>query len=111
MTDQDIVNQFLENRDKNETVEILKELFDSNKLRMITDLTEDEISVITRILGIAKLKQIPVYDDIINIYIALMLSKKRKSRFEIIDALKGFQQQRSRLMGMFGRGRDPYNRV
>lgn len=110
MTDADLVSQFLENRDKNEMVEILKELFDNQKLRMITDLTEDEISMITRILGIATLKKIPIYDDIINIYLALMLSKKRKSRFEIIDALKGFNRQKFGLAGMFQR-RQPYDRI
>lgn len=110
--DKDIINQFIQDRNKNETVEILKELFDDKKLNLITDLENDEISLITRILGLTQIKKVPVYDDLIKVYTGLLLSRKRKSRLEIIDAIKGHQDNvKSRLGNMFSFNRGGRDRI
>lgn len=85
--------QFAQQQDKNEIVEILKELFDENKLKMITDLEPDEIKLLTKMLVIAKMKDIEAWNDVSELFMILMLSKNRKSRAEIIEGVKGYYQR------------------
>jgi hypothetical protein len=87
----EIINSFAGMQNKNETTEILKELFDRSKISMINDLSSDEIKLITRIKMISELKNLKVWDKGIEFYLNLKLSHKRKSRREIIDAIKGYQ--------------------
>jgi len=82
-----VFSQFDSVKDKNETVEVLKELFDKNKLDMITELTRDEISILTRIQVLAEYKNIPMFKKISDVFETLMISKGRKSRKELITAI------------------------
>ena len=91
MVNDDIINAFAGMQNKNETTEILKELFDNFKIEMINDLTADEINLITRIKLVSELKNIDVWKNGIEYYLKLKLSLKRKSRREIIDAIRGYQ--------------------
>ena len=114
MNKDEMLSKFDASMDKNEIVEILKELFDKNvdsngkplpKIPQITDLSKDEISLITRIHMIGKIKSIPCYQQAIDYFMMLRLSLKRASRREIIDAIRGYQQQKSMMQkigGMFG---------
>jgi len=85
-----LLKEFQATQDKNEIVEVLKELFREENIRLITELDHDEITLLTRISSIAKMKNISIYDHTIDTYMKLLLSKKRKSRSEIIDAIKGY---------------------
>ena len=90
-TDQNIEQAF--NSNNNEMIEVLKELFDKNKIYMIGDLTKDEIKLATRIYIIAKIKKVKAWEMGLAFFCQLMLSKDRKSRKELLDAIRGHQQQ------------------
>ncbi len=95
MNDTDMLNAFNQMQKQSEIAEVLKELFSEKKIYMITDLTNDEISLLTRIYMIADMKNITVWKKGLLFYIKLLLSRDRKSRKEIIDAIKGYQSQKS----------------
>ena len=101
----DLINKFQQAQSKNETVEILKELFDTGKIHMITDLTGDEIKIITALLTIARIKKIKVYEDIVYDYCKLVLSKKRSSRNEIIKSLIGLNSIKRSMLNPMNWGR------
>lgn len=74
---------------QNQTVEILKELLDDSKIDIITDLTEEQIKLCTRIYMIAEIKELDIWKTGLKYYMKLLLSKKRQSRKEILEAIKG----------------------
>ena len=85
-----MMESFANLQNKNEMAEVLKELFDDNKIKMMTDLTHDEIKLVTRLNMIADMKDIKIYKDGLGLYMQLLLSKNRKSRREILEAIKGY---------------------
>jgi hypothetical protein len=103
--DNDLANAFQQLSTKNEMAEVLKELFDEKKLYMIGDLSKDEIKLATRIYVIADMKKIEIWKQGLAFYIRLLISKDRKSRKEILEAIKGYQQQQGFLSKM-----NPFNR-
>lgn len=96
----DIMNAFSDMQKKNDFAEVLKELFDSDKIYMIGDLTKDEIKLATRIYMIAKMKKIENWEIGLEFLCRLLLSKDRKSRREILHAISGYNQQQSMLQKM-----------
>lgn len=84
----DIADQFSASSDENKFAEIMKELMNKDKIEMITDLTSDEIKLITRIYMIAKMKKIDIWFQGLAIFMELQLSKNRRSRNEMIEALR-----------------------
>lgn len=74
---------------QNQTVEILKELLDASKIDIITDLTAEEVKLCTRIYMIAEIKGLTIWKTGLKYYMKLLLSKNRKSRREILEAIKG----------------------
>lgn len=100
MNDAEIMNKFAEMQNKVEIAEVVKELFEKNKLFMITDLKRDEIKLLTRIYGIAKLKGLKEWETLCEIYAQLVLSNERKSRKEILEAIRGHSQNMSFLSRM-----------
>ena len=100
-----MLESFSNLQNKNEMAEVLKELFDKNKIPMMTDLTHDEIKLVTRLQMIADMKNIKIYKDGLGLYMTLLLSKDRKSRREILEAIKGYVSDG----GFLGR-LNPFNR-
>ena len=92
-----MLSSFQQMQVKNELAEVLKELFRDEKLLMITDLSSDEIKLVTRIRMIAKMKGIKYWDDGLDLFMKLVLSRDRKSRKEILDAIKGYTQSKNML--------------
>lgn len=101
----DIMSNFQQMQSKNEVAEVLKELFDEGKIYMIGDLTRDEIKLATRIYMIADMKKIDVWKKGLAFFMKLMLSKDRKSRKELLDAIRGYNQQQGFLQKL-----NPFNR-
>lgn len=100
-----IEEQFALAQQKNEIAEVLKELFDQNKIYMISDLSIDEIKLSTRIHMLAEMKNINVWKSGLVFFFQLLLCKNRKSRKEIIEAIKGYQHQTLfQKMNPFNRG-------
>ncbi len=104
-TDDNLLKAFSDQQSKHEVIEVLKELFDTEKLNLISDLEPDEIRLITRILMIAEMQKIESWSSGMAVFMSLLLSKKRKSRNEVIDAVRGYSQRMSGLQRLFG-GRD-----
>lgn len=109
-SDKELYSSFANNQEKNELAEVLKELFNVNKIEMITELTDDEISLMTRILIIAELKGIENWNTGLAFFMKLKLSKNRSSRNELLKAISGYSQQRSMMSRMnpsnwFNKGR------
>lgn len=95
--DAKVLSAFQEMQMKNEVAEVLKELFKDNKILMITDLSSDEIKLVTRIQMIANMKDIKYWKDGIELYMKLVLSRDRKSRREILEAIRGYTQSQGFL--------------
>ena len=93
ITNQDMLSAFSEMQNKNEMAQVLKELFEDKKIFMISDLTRDEIKLATRIYTIAELKNIGAWKTGLMFYCQLLLSKDRKSRKEVLEAIRGYAQQ------------------
>jgi hypothetical protein len=98
--DNDLLNAFQQLSTKNEMAEVLKELFDENKIYMIGDMSKDEIKLATRIFVIADMKNIDAWKKGLGFYMKMLISKDRKSRKEILDAIKGYQQQQNFMQRM-----------
>ena len=98
INDDALFSSFNESDSKSDVSEILKELFDKKKLLMISDLTRDEISLITRIYIISKIKKIPQWEHGVKYFIELVISKDRKSRDEIIRAVTGIHMNKFNMM-------------
>lgn len=95
VTDESLEASF--NNSSNEMAEVLKELFDEGKIYMIGDLTKDEIKLATRIYMVAEIKDIKIWKTGLAFFCKLMLSRDRKSRKELLDAIRGYNQQKSFL--------------
>lgn len=103
----DIADQFAMASDENKFAEVVKELMDKGKIEMITDLSADEVKLITRIYMIARMKNIDIWFEGLAIFMQLQLSKQRKSRREMIDALRPIisgENQGNPLSRLFNRG-------
>ena len=85
--DSSLLSEFANAQTKNEIAELLKELFDEKKIFMITDVTRDEAVIMTRIYMVAKMKNIDIWIDGLQFYASILLSKNRKSRSELINAI------------------------
>ena len=102
-----ILEDFTKSQDKNELVEVLNQLFKLENINMITELSSDAVSLITAIETIAEYKDIPMWNFATAKYKALMISKDRKSRKELIEAIKTQNQQKTageKLRDVFNRG-------
>ena len=95
--DNKMLSSFQQMQVKNELAEVLKELFRDENLLMITDLSSDEIKLVTRIRMIAKMKDIKYWNEGLDYYMKLVLSRDRKSRKEMLDAIKGYTQSKNML--------------
>jgi len=89
-TDARMLAEFQSTLQRNEVAEVLKELFIDKKICMITDLNMDEIKLATSIYILAEMKNIKYWKDGIDFYMKLVLSKNRKSRKEILEAIRGY---------------------
>ena len=89
-TDARMLAEFQSTLQRNEVAEVLKELFVDKKICMITDLSIDEIKLATSIYILAEMKNIRYWKDGIDFYMKLVLSKNRKSRKEILEAIRGY---------------------
>lgn len=90
--------------------EAVTTLFNENKIGMISDLNDDEIKLITRIYIIAKIKGITIWEDGVKRYMELVLSRKRKSRAEILDAIGRLDKKLNILERALNFGRGDQNK-
>ena len=85
-----LMSSFSQQKNKNEMNDIMSELFNIEKIRMITDLSDSEIKLVTRLEILSDIKSIDVYKKGIQVFLELKLSKRRLSRTEILKAVEGY---------------------
>lgn len=85
---------------------ILKELFNTKNIKVKTELTADQVSIVSRLELMAKITKRPYLQIILEEFITLQVSKDRKSRMEFVEAHKDRNQQQSKgiLSGLLGGG-------
>lgn len=84
----DIESAFNTMQNTTDITEVLKELFNDKKIPLITDLSQDEIALITKIDTVSELKYMTDWKRATDKFMTLKLSKNRQSRKEIIDAVR-----------------------
>lgn len=77
-----------------------KELFDNKNIRTKTDLSDDEIVYATKLRYMSIKYNLPIYDVILQEFMEMRLSRKRKSRGEYIESMK--QKVRDMFGGLGG---------
>lgn len=102
-----IEDAFNKVQNRNEAVEVLKELFDEKKIYMISDLSQEQINIATRIFMIAKIKKLKIWEDGLVFFLKLLLSKNRQSRKELLDGMRSYEQSRQQNMNPFSSWRPP----
>lgn len=104
----DILAEFQKMQNTSDITEVANQLFDLKKREMISELSRDEIRLITRILMIAKIKNLPKWVEGVEKYMTLMISHKRKGRTEVLKAVAGFIERKrgilDRIRGRSGEG-------
>jgi hypothetical protein len=104
-SDAKMLDAFQQLQMKNEMAEVLKELFVKDKINMISDLTSDEIKIATRIYILAEMKDIKYWKNGLTYFMMLVLSRDRKSRKEILQAISGYSKPEGFLNRM-----NPFNK-
>lgn len=79
---------------KNQNLETARELFDPKKIEKITDLSKDEIKLVTRMQTMAYIKNLSIWIKGLDFYMSLMLSANRQSRKELISVLAGSREKK-----------------
>lgn len=82
---------------------ILKELFSSKNIKLKTELTADQVSIISRLELMSDITKRPYLKLVLNEFRLHQVSKERKSRLEFVEAHRDrVKNQASGLMGMLG---------
>lgn len=82
---------------------ILKELFSNKNIKLKTELTGDQVSIISRLELMADITKRPYLKTVLSEFRTHMVSKDRKSRMEFVEAHRDRQKNmQSGLMGMLG---------
>ena len=68
--------------------DVLKEMTNYDKSRILTELEMNEIKLVLRLKVLAKMRKRKIYDAIAELYMVLKISKGRASRKEILTAIK-----------------------
>lgn len=75
--------------------DVVKELFSSENIKVKTELTQDEIKIISRLELQASMTQNFFLAKILKEYETLLVSKERKSRGEFVNSFRGIGDQNS----------------
>lgn len=82
---------------------ILKELFSAKNIKLKTELTGDQVSIISRLELMADITKRPYLKTVLSEFRTHMVSKDRKSRMEFVEAHRDRQKNmQGGLMGMLG---------
>jgi len=81
-------------KNKNE-LEILKELFNKNNIETKTELSINQIIVINKKRMISKLLDFNELDVLLDDFMVLSISNKRKGRAEFIEGFKGYRENKT----------------
>lgn len=86
---------------------VVRQLFDKvsrEQLPLKTELTDDELKLITRMKLVGEIFDIDILKDVCDNFMKLRVSLNRKGRVELIDALKQITDNNTGFRGMSGIG-------
>jgi len=88
LSPQDLVSDVSSQEEALAKVSVL--LADETRKKMISELPDEEqVKNVAVLLAIAKKYNVPFINDVIDNYLLLQISQKRKGRKEIVDMIKG----------------------
>lgn len=96
--DSELITAFQNQQNKSEINDVVKELFDKDKIFMIADMSKEEIQISTRIKLVSDMMGIEEWGVGLEFYTAFLLSKDRKSRREILTAVTTMLQNKNNLL-------------
>ena len=80
--------------------DVVKELFSNSNIKTKTDVSEREISIISRLYFLSDYIDNKQLSDMLNTLLELKISKKRLSRTEFIKALESMPRDNINMPGM-----------
>ena len=93
------MRELLQQEDKKDiesaVYEVLKDLNNPVKRQILTELSESDIKIIMRLNMISEMRNKKIYKDITELFMLLRISKTRKSRLEILKAIKNANPESS----------------
>ena len=108
MTLDDTIDELETSINESEIKHAVRELFqktDSKQIPLKTEISDDEIKMITRLKTIGAVMRINTLSETLDNFMLLRISNARKGRQEIIDALKQIADNKTgaRAFGMLGK--------
>ncbi len=91
------INALEQTQNKNEIAQVLRELFNPNKRRMITEASQDELKLMVRMELLSEMWDIKPMKKLVHNYQEGMISHKRQGRKEILEAVKGSTKKKNLL--------------
>lgn len=85
--------------------DVLKDLNNEKKTPLMSELSDNEIKLLTRLRLIAKMRKNPIYDDAVEIFMKMRLSKDRQSRKEILTGIKNAHPEPQNQNMLFDKAR------
>jgi len=68
--------------------DVLKDMTDKKKVELLTELDDKEIKLMTRLMMLKTMRKNKIYEEVVNMFMLLRVSKGRQSRGEILKAIK-----------------------
>lgn len=100
-----LIRSFNQMQQHTDITEIVKQLFDESKIYMIADMNKQEIQLATRIKIIAGMKGFSEWENGLEFYTKFLLSQNRKSRREILEAIRNYIKKQPFMDRLLGRDR------
>lgn len=80
--------------------EVLKHMTDEEKATLLTELSDNDLKLITRLEMLEIMRKQKHYGTLAKIFIKLRISKDRQSRAEILKAIKNAHPEGQQPMGL-----------
>lgn len=103
----DVLENLLENKKETKQhndLDILKELFNKKDIETKTELGMNQIIIINKKRMLANLLDFPELNDLLNDFMILSISNKRKGRQEFIEGFKGNKESKENEIKVESKG-------
>lgn len=85
--------------------DVLKDLNNEKKTSVMSELSDNEIKLLTKLKLLSKMRKNNLYDDAVSIFMKMRLSKDRQSRKEILTGIKNAHPEPQNQNLMFDKAR------
>ena len=80
--------------------DVLKDMTSEDKALLLSELSDNDLKLITRLKMLKIMRNQDLYETLSKIFIKLRISKDRKSREEILKAIKNAHPEGQQPMGL-----------